>query len=717
MTDIGGTLADALRRQEVENFEASSNFASCLMPLLSSLGWDGNTRELMEALPHFARRLDLIDLRNSLSDLGFESRRNRGRLSSLDRRLLPCLFLPGKNPPIVVHGRDEKGFTIFDSADQQVKTVGGRGLKGYYYTFERKDEQAERKRETRSFTWLTVRRFWAAAIIVAAASILTSMFGLAIPLFVIAIYDIVIPASSVESLYWLIPGVLIALIADLLLRRIRTDAVSHVAGRLDYLVSTETFRRVLELPPATSDTANLGAQLSRLKSFQSIRDLVNSPLANTVLELPLTIAAMILIGAVAGSLVIIPLLGFLAFVILGICFIPAIRRAEADAGRAKANRDQLLTELVTHQRAACEAVIEESLFDRMRPLSARMAVERSRATMRMLALQTMSHTVVQGTGLLTLLVGTVEVINENMTTGALVASMTLIWRALAPVQIGFQALPRLTQIRSTFDQLNRLMRTPAEPRGDDTEISEHRFSKVVSIRRVSLRYKEDADPALLAVSTDIQPGELIALTGPSGAGKSTLLKIIAGVLKPQAGSVFYGGVEQRQLLATEMRKSIAYLPQACHLFHGTIAQNLRLVEPAATDEMLRDATIAAGLADHLSRPVHSVGGGHLAASGPADDLSAGAGSDRLHRLVDVRSPGPGRARRWPGSSFQRGAPASASRGRYRRGCPGGGGSDRRGWGSVAAPQPDLRAVGARAVAGPRGFAASALYSVERIRNR
>ena len=75
MTDIGGTLADALRRQEVDNFEASSRFASCLMPLLSSLGWDGNTRELMEALPHFARRLDLIDLRNSLSDLGFESRR------------------------------------------------------------------------------------------------------------------------------------------------------------------------------------------------------------------------------------------------------------------------------------------------------------------------------------------------------------------------------------------------------------------------------------------------------------------------------------------------------------------------------------------------------------------------------------------------------------------------------------------------------------------
>ena len=143
------------------------------------------------------------------------------------------------------------------------------------------------------------------------------------------------------------------------------------------------------------------------------------------------------------------------------------------------------------------------------------------------------------------------------------------------------------------------MRTPAEPRGDDTEISEHRFSKVISIRRVSMRYKEDADPALLAVSSDIQPGELIALTGPSGAGKSTLLKIIAGVLKPQAGSVFYGGVEQRQLRAMEMRKSIAYLPQACHLFHGTISQNLRLVEPAATDDMLRDAAAAAGVLEEI----------------------------------------------------------------------------------------------------------------------
>ncbi len=449
MTDlqIDGTLADALRRQDVENFESTSNFASCLLPLLSALGWSGDTRELMEALPHFARRLDLIDLRNSLSELGFDSQRNKGRLTNLDRRLLPCLFLPGNKPPMVVHMRDGDGFAVFDSADHQVRKINGRGLKGYYYTFERKDEQAERKREPRSFTWLTVRRFWAAALIVAAASILTSMFGLAIPLFVIAVYDIVIPAAAAESLYWLIPGVLLALFADLMLRRIRTTAVAQVAGRLDCLISTETFRRVLELPPATNETANLGAQLSRLKSFQSIRDLVNSPLANTVLELPMTIAAMILIGAVAGSLVIIPLLGILAFVILGIGFIPAIQRAEADAGRAKSNRDQLLTELVTHQRAAREAVIEENLFDRMRPLSARMAVERSSATMRMLVLQTMSHTVVQGTDLLTLLVGTFAVINETMTTGALVASMTLIWRALAPIQIGFQALPRLTQIR------------------------------------------------------------------------------------------------------------------------------------------------------------------------------------------------------------------------------------------------------------------------------
>lgn len=632
MAEVPNTLADSLLRQEVDSFEASSNFASCLMPLLSSLGWSGSTRELMEALPHFARRLDLIDLRNSLGELGFRSSRSRGRLRGIDRRLFPCLFLPGKKPPMVVHARTDQGFAVFDSQDQEVKEIKGRGLKGYYYTFERKDEKAESKLEARSFTWQAIRRFWAAGLIITAASLLTSIFGLAVPLFVIGVYDIVIPAASVESLYWLVPGVALALVADLLLRRTRTRAVAHIAGRLDFLVSTETFRRVLEMPPAASDSANLGAQLSRLKSFQSVRDLVNSPLANTVLETPLIVTAMILIGLLAGPLVTVPLIGLLLFVLLGFAFIPAIRRAESDAGRAKANRDQLLTELVTHQRAAREAVVEDSFFDRMRPLSARMASERARATMRMLMLQTLTHTVVMGTGLVTLLVGTSSVIAGSMTTGALVASMTLIWRALAPVQIGFQALPRLAQIRGTLDQLNRLMRTPMESRGDDAELSVHRFSSVISIRRVSMRYKEDADPALLAISTDIQPGELIALTGASGAGKSTLLKIVAGVLKPQAGSVFYGGVEQRQLRAPELRRSVAYLPQTCHLFHGTISQNLRLVEPSATDTMLRDAAAAAGVLEEIE---------HL-----PDGFETWIGDEKLESLPESFQQKLGLARVW-----------------------------------------------------------------------
>ena len=592
------SLADALRRSEVEDFEATSNFASCLLPLLTSLGWHGDTRELMEALPHFASRLDLIDLRNALAELGYLSRRNQGRLRDIDSRLMPCVFLARGRAPLVVHARSDKGFIVFDSAVGQVREIRGWALTGYYYTFERQG-RAQPANDGRSWTWQLFRRFRSEALIVLACSLFSAVFGIAVPVFVIAVYDIVVPAASDASLAWLVPGLAAALIIDFLTRNLRAKALAHMAGRLDYLIGTETFRRLLELPPATSDNHAIGAQLQRLKGFQSVRDVVNSPIANMILELPLVLMALLVIGYVGGMIVLIPIGALTISTVMAVIFVPAIRRAEADAARARAQRDQLVTELVSNQRSLRETVMEDSFIDRLRPLSAQTATDRSRASQRMIVLQSVCHGLVMGAGLLTVVFGANQVIAQEMSTGSLVASMALVWRVLTPIQLGFQALPRMSQIGQTLTQINRLMRTPPETFSVDTLVDEHRFNGKLSARRISMRYRDDADPALLAISFDVEPGELVALTGPSGAGKSTALKVLAGLLRPQAGSVFYGGVEQRHIELTALRRSVAFLPQTPRLFYGTVAQNLRLANPSATDDMMRAAAEAAGVLEEI----------------------------------------------------------------------------------------------------------------------
>jgi ABC-type bacteriocin/lantibiotic exporter with double-glycine peptidase domain len=89
----------------------------------------------------------------------------------------------------------------------------------------------------------------------------------------------------------------------------------------------------------------------------------------------------------------------------------------------------------------------------------------------------------------------------------------------------------------------------------------------------------------------------VALSGPGGAGKSTLLRLIARLYVAQAGSILYDGVDIRQLDAGELRHNVAYVPDCFDFFHGTIAQNLRLAAPLATDDELRRALEEARLQD------------------------------------------------------------------------------------------------------------------------
>src|SRR5262245_30125054 len=88
-------LAASLRDGRLGEFQAVSPAAACLMPLLAALGWRGEPARVIEALPHFANELDLVDLRNCLAELGHPTRPlHLMRLGQLEPRLAPCLFVP-----------------------------------------------------------------------------------------------------------------------------------------------------------------------------------------------------------------------------------------------------------------------------------------------------------------------------------------------------------------------------------------------------------------------------------------------------------------------------------------------------------------------------------------------------------------------------------------------------------------------------------------------
>jgi ATP-binding cassette subfamily C protein/ATP-binding cassette subfamily C protein LapB len=427
-----------------------------------------------------------------------------------------------------------------------------------------------------------------------------NVIALSVPLFTMAVYDHVIGKQSAGTLPYLVIGIVALLLWELGIRHMRAKLMGYIGGRLDFLVSTSGFSQLLHLPTAYTDRASIGSQLSRMREFEAIREFFASPIATAMLDLPFALILIAGISFIAWPLAVVPAV---IMVVLAIATF-ASGRLIADLSRqgsmAQAARHSFLVEMIARMRAIKTLGAEETWLDRFRHQSAEASLRGSRARFATAVLQTVGQVSVVVAGTSTLLVGTHLVLAGELSVGGLVACLAITWRALAPIVTLISTASRIGNVKNAirrFDNLMRIeperVRAPNFPRTTATK-------GAVSFARVSLRYAANAEPALLGVSFDAAPGQMIVVIGPTGSGKSSVLKLIAGLYTPQGGSVSIDGVDIRQMDLIQLRQTIAYVPQYNDLFYGTIAQNLRLSKADASDEELWDAADAASIKDQVA---------------------------------------------------------------------------------------------------------------------
>ncbi|MDH6127557.1 thiol reductant ABC exporter subunit CydD [Kitasatospora sp. GP82] len=145
------------------------------------------------------------------------------------------------------------------------------------------------------------------------------------------------------------------------------------------------------------------------------------------------------------------------------------------------------------------------------------------------------------------------------------------------------------------DQIFEVLETPLPATG--TTPAPALAGAVISVTGVTVTHPGRTAPALADFSLTLRPGRTTALTGPSGAGKSTLLSVLLGFTEPDSGRVLIDGHDLADLDPESWRSQIAWVPQHPHLFAGTIAENVRLARPDATDDQVTAALAAAHATD------------------------------------------------------------------------------------------------------------------------
>ncbi len=593
----GDGLARSFRDARDHEGRELQGLASCLVPLLHALNWYGDMREIIEALPHFADEMDLVDLRNTLVALGYESHAQKTCLCDIDERLLPCLFQDEENGEVCsVLERDHLKVKVCRNGRTEWLPADTLYRSGTAYFFSR-IEPGTSAEKPHIWGWFgtVLSRFKKSIRTMIVISLFTNLIAVVFPLMIMFIYDRVIGAQSARALPYIIAGIALVLAADVILRGLRSRLMGFIAGRLDYLLGVATFDRILSLPPAYTESAAVSTQLSRIKEFESLRDFFTGPLANVAFELPFSVVILLIIGAIAGPLALVPLITLVLFFLLGAYFIPRARQLSLESGQSSTQKENLLVETLLSMPSIKEAGVEEVWKNRYRNASSAAAAARRRIEVNSAAIDALSHALMILSGVSVLWIGTAAVLNGTMSVGALIATMILSWRILSPLNAGFLAYTKLDQIKKSLKQLNALMRLAPEGNTGKARLLNNQYEGDIEFNRVSFRYTSDSDPSLLGVSFKIHKGQFVSILGTSGAGKSTVLKLIAGLYQPQGGTVTVDGLDLRQVDPRDLRRKIAYVPQQPEVFYGTVAQNLRLSNPTASDEKLRQVTEFVGL--------------------------------------------------------------------------------------------------------------------------
>jgi len=440
-----------------------------------------------------------------------------------------------------------------------------------------------------SWFWTIVLRDWKRYVDVMFGSMIANILALATVVFSMNVYDRVIPAQSIPTLWVLAGGVLIAAIFEFSLRVARIYLSDIIGKRADLRISDRVFGHALRIKNSERSKST-GTFISQIRELEGVRELVTSTTISAIADLPFFLLFLGIFWLIGGNLFWVMLLVVPLMILPGILAQKPLAKLASEGMREGAVRNAMLVEAVQGiediKLLRAEARFQNQ-WNHMNESSADVSM-RQRKIVGVMNAWTQK---IQGlTFAIVVLVGCFAVMKGDMTTGALVACSMLSSRMLGPIAQITGVLGRWQQAKVAKNGLDELMKKPVDQPDHAHLIHRPALNGHYELTGVTFKYGEDdPKPSLMIPKLEIKPGEKIAILGRNGAGKSTLLQLLSGMQTPVQGKIKLDGVELGLIDPSDVRRDMGLLNQNAHLFFGSVRENLTLGAPLASDEEILNA--------------------------------------------------------------------------------------------------------------------------------
>ncbi|MDU6258685.1 MAG: type I secretion system permease/ATPase [Haemophilus parainfluenzae] len=561
---------------------------------------------------------NIQSLSEVLRSYGFENHISRRKLLEIPSLAMPAIIILNNEEAAVitdVKGHGEERTYVIRQGDAPAHEISHKDLESKYLGFcwfIKPKLTADHRSELpeyhlpKAWFWKVIARFKKYYYQVILASFLINILALISSLYVMNVYDRVIPNEAYSTLWVLSIGVFLAILFEFIAKMIRSHLTDIAGKKADLIISSALFRRVMALRLIERPISS-GSYANNLRDFEAVREFMTSASLLVLVDAPFLLLFLFVMFIIGGKLAIVPAVICTLVLIVSFAVQPVLAKRINESMRESSQRQGLAVEAVEGietLKVNNATNWAQQRWDRLNALTAASSMKVKEIN-EFVSNLTVGLQQLNTVGLV--LLGTYlihdDVVEARITMGAVIASVILSGRALSSLGRVAGLAIRFQQAKNALKGVNAIIERPIERSPERSYVTLTQVQGQLTFKNVVFQYNEDTQPAIANLNLTIRPGEKVAILGRIGSGKSTLLKLAGGLYEPTGGNILLDDVDTRQIDPNFLRDKVTLLNQSPRLFLGTLRENLDL---ARMDGYSTDQELLAALRNfHLDQLVRN----------------------------------------------------------------------------------------------------------------